>query len=102
MNHRIGNFEAGIFCIDEGKEFKGVTNGDKWNGWQTPWFPLSEIKSIQEWIEDGINKNDIVIEGETVSIFYHSLEESFQCETIQHEGVTHYFIDGWCWDKVAV
>lgn len=99
MNHRTGNFQASSFCIDEGKTFKGITNNDRWNGWQTPWFPLSEIKLIQDWIEDGINPNDIVIEGETVSIFYHSLEDRIECETMQHEGTTYYFIDGWCWDK---
>ena len=101
MNHRIGNFENGIFCIEDGQAFVGITNGHKWNGWQMPLFSLSEIKSIQEWIEDGINPNDIIIEGETVSVFYHSLEERIQCETMQHEGTTYYFIDGWCWDKVT-
>jgi hypothetical protein len=101
MNHRTGNFQAGIFCIDEGKKFVGITNNDRWNGWEVPWFALSEIKSIQDWIEDGINPNDIVIEGETVSVFYHSLEERIECETMQHEGTTYYFIDGWCWDKVT-
>jgi hypothetical protein len=100
MNHRTGNFQSGSFCIDDGKKFAGITNNDRWNGWEVPWFPLSEIKAIQDWIEDGINKNDIVIKGDIASVFYHSLEERITCETMQHEGITHYFIDGWCWDKV--
>ena len=100
MNHRIGTYDAISVRIEDGQAFDGITNSAKWNGWQTPWFPLSEIKAIQDWIEDGINQNDIVIQGETVSVFYHALEERITCETMQHEGITYYFIDGWCWDKV--
>ena len=99
MNHKIGNFEAGIFCIEDGQAFVGITNGHRWNGWQIPWFTLEQIRQIQDWIEDGVNANDIIIDGDNVSVFYHSLDERIACDTMQHEGATYYFIDGWCWES---
>jgi hypothetical protein len=92
------NFQTNSFCICDGKSFNGITNNDRWNGWQTPWFALSEIQAIQEWFEDGINQNDIIIEGDKVFVFYHFLEERFECEKIQHEGVTYHYLEGLCWE----
>ena len=92
-------WEAGNFCINNGKVFNGITTGSTWNGWETPWFTLPEIKAIREWVEDGINQNPISIENKQVSVFYDVGEDSTHCETVQHEGETYYFIDGWCWDK---
>ena len=100
-NHRTGAYDTISVCIEDVQAFVGITNGARWNGWQMPWFALSEIKAIQEWIEDGINPNDIIIKGDSVSVFYHSLDERIECETMQHEGITHYFIDGWCWQRAV-
>ena len=36
-----------LFQIDGGPVYIGYTNGDRWNGWATPYFPLEEAQKIQ-------------------------------------------------------
>jgi hypothetical protein len=95
----MSEFKRAVFTIVDGPAFVGITNSRTWDGWQMPWFALSEMKAIQDWIEDGINTNDMVIEGDKISVFCHSSGERPECQTMEHEGITHYHIDGWCWDK---
>ena len=35
-----------LFQINEGPIYMGYTNGDYWNGWATPYFPLKEALRI--------------------------------------------------------
>ena len=100
-NHRSGAYQHTSVCIEDGQAFNAITNNARWNGWQMPWFTLEQIRQIQDWIEDGINVNDINIDGDNVSVFYHSLDERITCETMDYEGTTYYFIDGWCWQRAA-
>tara|TARA_R110000868_G_scaffold256325_1_gene513016 strand:+ start:1894 stop:2205 length:312 start_codon:yes stop_codon:yes gene_type:complete len=100
-NHRAGTYNTISVCIEDGRAFDAITNGARWNGWQMPWFTLEQVRQIQGWVEDGVNANDIIIEGDAASVFYHSLDERITCETMQHEGITHYFIDGWCWQRAV-
>lgn len=36
-----------LFQIDNGPVYIGYTNGDRWNGWATPYFTLEEAQKIQ-------------------------------------------------------
>ena len=36
-----------LFQIDGGPVYIGYTNGDRWNGWATPYFSLEEAQKIQ-------------------------------------------------------
>jgi hypothetical protein len=100
-NHGTGTYETVSVCIEDGQAFNAITNNARWNGWLMPWFTLEQIRQIQEWIEDGVNANDINIDGDNVSVFYHSLDERIACETMPHECTIYYFIDGWCWQRAA-
>lgn len=36
-----------VFYIDGGPAYIGYTNGDRWNGWATPYFTYEEAEKIQ-------------------------------------------------------
>ena len=36
-----------LFYIDGGPIYTGYTNGDRWNGWATPYFTLDEAQRLQ-------------------------------------------------------
>jgi hypothetical protein len=36
-----------LFYIDGGPIYIGYTNGDRWNGWATPYFTLEEARKLQ-------------------------------------------------------
>lgn len=36
-----------LFYIDGGPVYTGYTNGDRWNGWATPYFTFEEAQKIQ-------------------------------------------------------
>ena len=42
-----------LFYIDGGPIYIGYTNGDRWNGWATPYFPLEEAQKIQAEFSQG-------------------------------------------------
>jgi hypothetical protein len=90
-------FKQGEFSIDCGPKFQGITDGSLWNGWACPWFTMETMKSIQEWVEDGINVNPIAIEGDKIFDVYES--ERIEMASTVIDGVTYYSIDGWCWDQ---
>jgi hypothetical protein len=89
-------FTQGLFSIDCGPQFQGITDGRLWNGWARPLFTLETMKAIQEWVSDGIN-DPIAIDGDRVFDVY--IDESVECDQTVVDGVTYYEIDGWCWDQ---
>lgn len=42
-----------LFQIDDGPVYIGYTNGDRWNGWATPYFTLEEAQKIQAEFSQG-------------------------------------------------
>lgn len=44
-----------LFQIDDGPVYIGYTNGDRWNGWATPYFPLEEAQKIQAEFSQGVD-----------------------------------------------
>lgn len=36
-----------LFQIDDGPVYIGYTNGDRWNGWATPYFTFEEARKLQ-------------------------------------------------------
>jgi len=90
-------YTNGIFSIDCGPQFQGITDGRLWNGWACPLFTLETMKEIQAWVEDGINVNPIAIEGDRVCNVYD--HEQIELTTTVVDGVTYYELDGWCFDQ---
>ena len=91
------------FFIGYSPSFKGLSNGARWNGWQTPHFPMSEIIKIREWLEIESNENPSLINPISIvndDVFVKDSEdEAYKCDTMLHEGITYYFIDGWCFES---
>jgi hypothetical protein len=94
----MNTYYPAIFSIDCGEPFAGITDGRLWNGWACPLFTLHTIRSIQSWVEDGINLNPLLITGDRVFNVYDD-DEKTECETIVLNGVKYYAIDGWTWDQ---
>jgi hypothetical protein len=44
-----------VFYIDGGPAYIGYTNGDRWNGWATPYFTLEEAQKIQAEFSQGVD-----------------------------------------------
>lgn len=44
-----------LFQIDDGPVYIGYTNGDRWNGWATPYFPFEEAQKIQAEFSQGVD-----------------------------------------------
>ena len=44
-----------LFQIDGGPAYIGYTNGDRWNGWATPYFTLEEAQKIQAEFSQGVD-----------------------------------------------
>ena len=42
-----------LFQIDGGPVYTGYTNGDRWNGWATPYFTLEEAQRLQAEFNQG-------------------------------------------------
>lgn len=42
-----------LFQINEGPIYIGYTNGDRWNGWATPYFTLEEAQKLQAEFNQG-------------------------------------------------
>ena len=42
-----------LFYIDGGPIYTGYTNGDRWNGWATPYFTLEEAQRLQAEFNQG-------------------------------------------------
>ena len=42
-----------LFYIDGGPIYVGYTNGDRWNGWATPYFTLEEAQKLQAEFNQG-------------------------------------------------
>jgi hypothetical protein len=43
------------FQIDNGPVYIGYTNGDRWNGWATPYFTLEEAQKVQADFSQGVD-----------------------------------------------
>ncbi len=43
------------FQIDDGPVYIGYTNGDRWNGWATPYFTLEEAQKVQADFSQGVD-----------------------------------------------
>jgi hypothetical protein len=90
------------FRVENSPSFNGITSGTRWNGWQMPSFPMSEIVKINEWLNaeyasDSHFENVLSIVGGDV--FVKDNDEVYRCETIEVFGVIFYEIDGWCWES---
>jgi hypothetical protein len=44
-----------LFQIDDGPVYIGYTNGDRWNGWATPYFTLEEAQKVQADFSQGVD-----------------------------------------------
>jgi hypothetical protein len=44
-----------LFYIDGGPVYTGYTNGDRWNGWATPYFTLEEAQKVQADFSQGVD-----------------------------------------------
>jgi hypothetical protein len=44
-----------VFYIDGGSAYIGYTNGDRWNGWATPYFTLEEAQRVQADFSQGVD-----------------------------------------------
>lgn len=44
-----------LFQIDDGPVYIGYTNGDRWNGWATPYFTLEEAQKVQAEFSQGVD-----------------------------------------------
>lgn len=42
-----------LFQINDGPVYIGYTNGDRWNGWATPYFTLEEAQKLQAEFDQG-------------------------------------------------
>jgi hypothetical protein len=89
-------FTQGLFSIDCGPKFQGITDQSLWNGWECPRFTIETMREIQAWVNDGIN-DPIEIDGDKVYDVY--IDERIECRTVTVGGVKYYAIDGWCWDQ---
>ena len=44
-----------LFQINDGPVYIGYTNGDRWNGWATPYFTLEEAQKVQADFSQGVD-----------------------------------------------
>ena len=77
---------------------KGITNGETWNGWATPYFEKSTMLEIIEnynlHSEDG---SKLEFSEEKNCVVYVDSEDIYEQSTLTHEGETYYTCDGFCW-----
>jgi len=95
-----------MFEIDGGNKYKGFSQGQRWNGWECPYFPLEVAQQIAK---DMSNFSDKLTYDETKDCFTYKTEDYPQDESDSFDST---LIDGkklyaigafsWCWDGEPV
>lgn len=90
--------------------FSGLTDGDRWNGWRTPRFPLEEAKRIAEWTQNpdifDPENNEVLTYDAARGVFV-GVDGTYVSD--DEDGITIYEPDadglfwigtyGWCWEE---
>lgn len=89
-----------IFTIDSHPSFYvGYTNGQRWNGWEMPYFDKKTTMRIIAELQDGACDSAFHWDGDTLIENDLAEGESFEVGTTTIDGVTYYRIgDGWVWE----
>ena len=87
----------------------GYTNGDRWNGWATPYFEFAEAIAIMQEYNAEDHESPIVYNEETDTFYVEEMGgfdgaswKGIDCQT--EEGIKHLYGIGaysWIWDDVT-
>lgn len=98
-----------LFTINNGNIFIGYTDGSRWNGWATPYFPLDEAQKVaqdfNQYAEHKMHYDHIY---EQFYVWNEGIEDfdMWQGEDIQtEEGIKHLYGIGaysWVWDTISI
>ena len=103
---------ASMFYLDalDGKEYRGYTTGETWNGWACPYFTFEEAKRIAEnqeilnqIVSDDEKYEGKYIESEDKFSFYEPYnDEWYDFEAVDINGKKLYPIGTryWTWSEV--
>ena len=90
------------FQIDNGNTYKGFTDGQKWNGWECPYFPFEVALQIAK---DMSSFSDELVYDISKDAFTYRTEDYPDCE---HDIFSPVLINSmklypigamsWCWD----
>lgn len=107
----VSRWERATFCLDDGREYEGLTDGSQWNGWECPRFPrevaLQILKDAAEWFRWTLDEATGVIRGAFTDGLAEGEEppeeewSTFEPETI--DGNVCYGVGAawWCWWRKA-
>lgn len=103
------NMHKKLFTIDDGNIFIGYTDGSRWNGWATPYFPFEEAQKVahdfNEYTEHKMQYDHIY---DKFYVWNENLDdfEMWQGADVQtDEGIKHLYGIGaysWVWDMISL
>ena len=90
-----------MFQIDGGKEYPGFSNGDRWNGWECPYFTFEVAKQIADEMNAVTSQKKIVYDPQAdcfvFEVSYYPHEEWEKFEAVMMDGMKLYPLGAWSW-----
>ncbi len=95
---------AMLFSIDGGKDYKGYSNGQTWNGWEMPYFTFEVANKIAEDM-NAVTTEEKLVYDEASDTFIYQTEyypesdwERFEATEIDGKKLYGIGAGSWVWD----